>query len=115
MPYSGHEDQLQFVRRGLGSHNLLIGLYGGTYQASNSTVATWKTTNTSKQATPSLTHEDQQMLVRRTNVSVDGLSAASIYGNTQVAASNTTATWEAQFTESDGSLPAAYLSGMGDD
>lgn len=115
MPYTGHEDQVQFIRRGLGAHNLLIDLYTGTYQSSNTTVAQWQATNLSKQATPSLTHEDQQMLVRRANVGVGGLSAASIYGATEVAASNTTATWEAQFTGKDGTLAATYHSGMGDD
>lgn len=115
MPFSGHEDQLMHVRRGLGHHNTLIDLYGSTYQASNSTVATWKTTNTSKQGAPATTHEDQVMLVRRANVYVNGLSAASIYGDTQVAASDTRTLWRQQFTASDGTLNAAFYSGMGDD
>lgn len=118
MAWTGHEDQFPHIRAGLGGHNLLINLYGGTYQSASTTIAGWQGVNTGKQADAALTHEDQKMLVRRLNAYTGlNLSAPSpaIYGNTEVAASNTTATWRQQFTDKDGSLPAAYFNGMGDD
>ena len=112
-----HEDQVMHVRRGLAGHNRLIDLYGGTYQSANTTVAGWASTNTTKRNDRALTHEDQDHLVRRVNpYTQNHLDPSAIYGNTEVAASNTTATWEAQFVAEDGSIPAAYHgSGLGDD
>lgn len=114
MPSSIHESDLMHVRRGLGQHNLLIDAFGGTYQASNTTIAQWKASNDAKDV-PATLHESDRMLVRRANVYTEKhLSPAAIYGATQVAASNTTATWRAVFTDQD-AIPAAFHGGMGDD
>lgn len=117
MAFSGHEDQLMHVRRGLAEINRLHAMYGSTYQASSATIAAWQDVNTTKRNDRALTHEDQDMLVRRANpYTGNHLNPAGIYSNTMIAASNTTALAEAQFTSQDGSLPAAYLgSGLGDD
>lgn len=106
-----HIEYQNFVARGLSTANQLIDLMGsGTYQASNTTVAQWKETNRTQFVTAGA-HEDQKPLVEIASGLADTLQATSIYGNTEVAASNTTALWRAQFTAQDGSLAADYHGG----
>lgn len=114
MPFIGHEDTFMHVRRGLGEHNKLIDAFGGTYQAASTTLAIWQAANNAKDV-PLTLYEGDRQLVRRANAYTAQLNAAGIYSNTDIAASDTTVTWRARFTAQDGSLPAAYSAGMGDD
>lgn len=114
MPFLGHEDTFMHVRRGLSNANKLIAAFGGTYQAPSTNLATFKAANNAKDV-PATLHESDRQLVRRSNAYVEQLNAAGIYSNTDIAASNDTASWRGRFTAQDGALPPAYESGLGDD
>lgn len=108
-----HEEFRNHIGRGLSEANQLINYLGsGTYQSANTTVAQWKATNLTQFASASV-HETDKALAVIANRHVDNLSAMGIYGDTEVAASNTTATWEAQFTAQDPTFPAAYTGSRG--
>src|SRR5262245_31569413 len=115
MPYTGHESDFMHVRRGLSGANKLINAFGGTYQASSTNLATWQAANNAKDV-PATLHESDRQLVRRANAYGAQLNAAGIYSNTDIAASNDTASWRGRFTAQDGSLASAFEgSGFGDD
>ena len=56
-------------------------------------------------------HETDKAIFQQANRYAANLAAMGIYDDTDIAASNDTATWRAQFTEDDASLPAAYTGG----
>lgn len=106
-----HEEFRHHIGTGLSEANQLINLVGnGTFQSANTTIAQWKATNLVQQAS---FHEADKTLVTIMNRHVDTLNAIGVYGDTEVAASNTTATWEALFTAQDATFPAAYVGGRG--
>jgi|GEM_PF-5590410 len=108
-----HEEFRNHIGRGLSEANQLINYTGsGTYQAANTTIQQWKDSNRAQFALPSI-HETDKALAEIANRHVDNLNAMGIYGPTEVAASNTTATWEAQFTAQDPTFPATYNGSRG--
>lgn len=108
-----HEEFRNHIGRGLSEANQLINYVGsGTYQSANTTITQWKATNRAQFAGATI-HECDKALMEIANRHVDNLSAMGIYGDTEVAASNTTATWEAQFTAQDPTFPATYQGSRG--
>lgn len=110
-----HEEFRNHVGRGLSEANQLINYVGsGTYQSANTTLQQWKDTNLTQFYGPaSPVHETDRALAYIANRHVDNLNAMGIYDATAVAASNTTATWEAQFTDDDPTFPANYTGSRG--
>lgn len=113
MAYTGHIEFLNHVGRGLSEANQLIDYVGnGTFQSANTTIAQWKATVRAQFALPAI-HECDKALGEIAVRHVDALNAMGIYDDTAVAASNTTATWEAQFTDDDPTFPANYHGSRG--
>lgn len=109
-----HEEFRNHIGRGLSEANQLINIGGsGTYQSANTTVAQWKASNRTQITNSASVHECDKAIVEIANRHVDNLEAMGIYGNTEVAASNTTGTWEAQFTAQDPTFPATYNGSRG--
>ena len=101
-----HEEYINHVGSGLAMSNHLIDVVGsGTYQASSSTIADFQAANNVKEA---LAHECDKASFQPCNRYAFSLNQMGIYSNTDIAASNTTSTWEARFTAQDGSFPAGY-------
>jgi len=108
-----HEEFRNHIGRGLSEANQLIDYVGsGTYQAANTTIDQWKASNRAQFASATI-HETDKALAEIANRHVDNLNAMGIYTNTEVANSNTTATWEAQFTAQDPTFPATYHGSRG--
>jgi len=106
-----HEEWRNHIASGLSIANQLINITGsGTYQAGSTNKATYKAANNAQEALASI-HETDKALFQQANRYVDNLGAMGIYDDADIAASNDTATWRAQFTEDDPSLPANYTSG----
>lgn len=103
-----HEEFRNHIGRGLSEANQLIDYVGnGTFQSANTTIAQWKATVRTQMAAATI-HETDRALGEIAIRHVDNLNAMGIYDDADVAASNDTATWRAQFTEDDPTFPADY-------
>src|SRR5262245_62523829 len=108
-----HEEYRNHIGRGLAEANQLINYTGsGTYQSAATTIQNWKDNNNAQFAGAAI-HETDKALAQIANRHVDNLNAMGIYTATEVAASNDTATWRAQFTAQDPTFPAAYNGSRG--
>lgn len=109
---AAHEEFQNLVASGLSlCCNQLINYTGsGTYQAASTNRATWVAANNAQEASPAI-HECDKALFQQANRFQLNLSACGIYDDADIAASNDTTTWRAQFTEDDPTLPAAYTGG----
>lgn len=109
---AAHEEFQNHVASGLSlCCNHLINITGSnTYQASSTNRATWVAANNAQEALASI-HETDKAIFQQANRYQQNLSAMGIYNDTDIAASNDTATWRSQFTEHDPTLPAAYTGG----
>ena len=101
----GHEEFFNHVGSGLAWVNYNADLIGGTAHASDTTVAGWKATT---RAGFDALHIDQQNGAEPQCRYLDNLSAMGIYGATEIAASDTQALADAQFTAQDPRFPALY-------
>lgn len=103
-----HEEFRNHIGSGLAMSNALIDMTGdGTYQAASTNVATFQAANNAQELLGSI-HVSDKALFQQANRYVVNLNAMDVYNDTDIAASNTTATWEARFTANDPSFPAAY-------
>lgn len=108
-----HEEFRNHIGRGLAEANQIINYTGsGTIVAAVTTVDGWKTAVRAQFALATI-HETDRALGEIACRHVDNLNAMGIYGNTEAAASNDTATWRAQFTAQDPTFPAAYNGSRG--
>jgi len=108
MTYTGHAEFENHIGSGLGMVNALIDMIGnGTSWASATTLATWQAVNDTKEGLASI-HETDKAIFQSANRYGASLNALGIYSNTDIAASNDTATTEARFTAQDGNFPATY-------
>lgn len=106
-----HEEWRNHIASGLSIANQLINITGsGTYQAASTNAATYRAANNAQEASAAI-HETDKALFQQANRYQQNLSAMGIYDDADIAASNDTTTWRAQFTEDDPSLPAAYTGG----
>lgn len=97
-----HETDRNHIARGLAMINHLIDVVGdGTYLASATNVATFQSTNLTRQAAA---HEDIKASFNIANRYVNNLSAMDIFTDSDIAAGNTTALLRAQFSEDDPTL-----------
>lgn len=101
----GHEELKNHVGSGLAMINNNHDQLGSTYHASDSTVAGWQATTRTGFAA---LHEDQKAAAEPQCRYVKTLADMGIYGATEIAASDTQALAEAQFTPQDTNFPAAY-------
>lgn len=110
MAVLAHEEFRNHIASGLSlCCNQLIDISGsGTYQSGSTNRATWVAANNVREA---LVHECDKSVYQQANRYQENLSAMGIYDDTDIAASNDTATWRAQFTEDDATLPADYHGG----
>jgi len=99
-----HEDEKAFTRYGLSSDNLLIARVSGTFHQNDTDLATYKATNNTQAKSY---HEDEEQLFRRNNT-LHTILYPSHFDATDIAAANSTSTWEARYTADDPSLPADY-------
>ena len=103
-----HEEFRNHIGSGLAMSNALIDIVNdGTYQAASTNVATWQAANNAKELLDSI-HATDKALFQMANRYVVNLNAMDVYNDTDIAASNSTSTWEARFTANDPSFPAAY-------
>ena len=108
-----HEEFRNHIARGLAEANMLINYTGsGTYQSAATTIQNWKDNNNAQFALATI-HETDKALAQIANRHVDNLNAMGIYTATEVANSDTTTLWRQQFTNQDGTLPAAYNGARG--
>jgi len=108
-----HEEFRNHIGRGLSEANQLIDYTGsGTFVSAVTTVDGWKAAVRAQFALPTI-HETDKALGEIAVRHVENLKAMGIYGDTEAAASNTTSTWEAQFTAQDPTFPATYHGGRG--
>lgn len=107
-----HEEWRSHIASGLSlCCNQLINYTGsGTYQSGSTSRATWVAANNAQEASAAI-HETDKSLFQQANRYQQNLSAMGIYDDSDIAASNDTASWRTQFTEDDASLPAAYTGG----
>lgn len=106
-----HEEWRSHIASGLSEANQLIAITGsGTYQSASTNKATYRAANNAQEASAAI-HETDKALFQQNNRYLDNLGAMGIYDDSDIAASNDTATWRAQFTEDDPTLPAAYTGG----
>jgi hypothetical protein len=103
----GHEEFKNHVGSGLAMINHNHDHLGSTAHAADATVADWKATT---RAGFAALHETDKAGAEPQCRHIQTLADMGIYGNTEVAASNTQALAEAQFTAQDPSFPASHRS-----
>lgn len=103
MALAVHEEHKNFIASGLAAANYWIDHLGGTFHAADTNFAQFKQTNLSGF---NALHEDFKNGAVPNNRLFDTLNSIGIFTDTEVAASNDTATSRAQFTAQDPTLPA---------
>jgi len=101
-----HEEYRFLVAKGLAGANRLMDLTGsGVYQASATTVDQYKANNITQESGVNVHECDRCGQAQSHNRTIDTLVNVGAFDNSDVVASNDAATWRAQFTEDDLTLP----------
>jgi hypothetical protein len=114
--FTGHEDQVAFVRRGLSTANKEYEVSGNdALHATDTNLASYQATDLAQTSNPKV-HEDQvHLFIRAAKLVAPALSAAGIMTDADIANNfDTQSDAQKNFTSQDPSLKPTYTASIGD-